>query len=185
LNRFVLALLFAAGCSVIAVATALGMGSGTLTATANQATFVMSNDSRACDNWGGYYVFHVGANATSVRRGLVGFNLSSIPTHAQILSATLSVYETVTLRGSGTVGVHRVTTPWNEGTGSNTCTNNGATWTATGTGTNWAAPGGDFVASDTATVNKAAGDAPGWDGSTSPCLSAAGRTAATRTTVCC
>jgi hypothetical protein len=152
LKRLMLALLFTTTGSALAVASALGWASGTVTAPVGQATFVMSNDS-----------FHVGANASSVRRGLVGFNLSAIPAHAQVSSATLSVYETITLRGSGTVGVRRVTTPWVEGTGSNSCTNNGATWTATGTGTNWVTPGSDFTASDIATVTKTAGDTPGWD----------------------
>jgi hypothetical protein len=122
----------------------------------------MAGGTKACSDWGGYDVFHVGANASSVRRGLVQFDLSSLPPHAQITSATLSVYETITLRGSGTVGVHRVTTAWAEGAGSNTCTG-GANWTGNGLGGSWLTPGGDYTAPDAATVSKTAGNTPGWD----------------------
>jgi hypothetical protein len=130
---------------------------------AKQATFVMTGGQKACANWGRYYVFHVGANASSVRRGLVSFDVSSIPASAQVVSATVSLYETITLRGSGVVGVHRVTTPWAEGGGQNTCVGEGATWTQTGTGSSWLTPGADFVSADESSVAKAAGDQPGWD----------------------
>jgi len=123
----------------------------------------MSGSTKACANWGHYYVFHVGTNANSVRRGLVQFDLSSLPANTRILSATLSVYETITLRGSGVVGAHLVTTPWVEGGGSNTCVGSGATWLQTGLGNPWLQPGGDFTAPDQATVTKSAGNTPGWD----------------------
>lgn len=106
---------------------------------------------------------HVGTNALSIRRGLLQFDLSSLPRGARIQSATLSVYETDTLRGSGVVGVHRVTAPWAEGSGINTCTGDGATWLTTGLGPDWLAAGGDFTGQDLATMVKQAGDTPGWD----------------------
>jgi len=130
---------------------------------AGQSTFAMyRSDKTVCTNWGHYKFFHVGANALSIRRGLLQFDLSAV-SHRAIRSATLSVYETETLRGSGVVGVHRVTTPWTEGSGINTCTGDGATWLTTGLGPSWLAPGGDFTTPDIATVAKQAGDAPGWD----------------------
>jgi hypothetical protein len=137
--------------------------STTVTLPAAKATFVMNNESKPCNNWGRYYVFHVGANASSVRRGLLQFDLSSIPAGAHIESATLSVYETITLRGSGVVGVHRATTPWAEGAGQNGCVGSGATWLQTGLGNAWSQPGADFTGDDQATVTKSAGDPAGWD----------------------
>jgi len=121
------------------------------------------SDKTVCTNWGGYTLFHVGANALSVRRGLLQFDVSSLPRWARIQSATLSVYATETLRGAGVVGVHRVTTPWAEGSGINTCTGDGATWLTAGLGPAWLTPGGDFSGTGVASVTKQAGDTPGWD----------------------
>jgi hypothetical protein len=125
-----------------------------------KATFVMFQSGKPgdCANWGRYARLHVGANVLSVRRGLVQFDLSAVPTGARIASATLSLYHPDTLRGSGVVEVHRVTTAWPEGTGVNTCTGDGATWTSP-----WAAAGGDFDPSVVSSLAKSAGDAPTWD----------------------
>jgi Disaggregatase related repeat len=132
--------------------------------TTGKTTFVMyRTDKTVCSNWGGYAYFHVGANALSIRRGLLQFDLSALPADERIVSAKLSVYRTETLRGSGVVGVHRVTTPWAGGTGVNTCTNDGATWATTGLGTPWSTPGGDFDSTDVSSVTKTAGESPGWD----------------------
>ena len=85
-----------AGMAVAIVGSASAhRASTTVTLPAAKATFVMDNESKPCNNWGRYYAFHVGANATSVRRGLLQFDLSSIPAGAHIESATLSVYETI------------------------------------------------------------------------------------------
>jgi hypothetical protein len=133
------------------------------TLAASTATMVVNNESKPCNNWGRYYVTHVGANASGIRRSLLQFDLSSLPAGARIQSARLSVYETITLRGSGVVGVHRVTTPSAEGVGQNTCVGSGATWTQTGLGAAWSQAGGDFTSPDQASVSKHAGDLPGWD----------------------
>jgi hypothetical protein len=138
---------------------AAGKRTATTVVQANQSTFLMyRTDKTVCTNWGGYQFFHVGTNALSVRRGLVQFDLSSVPRYGYVRSAILSLYETDTLRGSGTVTVHRVTTPWAEGTGVNTCTNDGATWLSP-----WLSPGGDFASTPVASRVKQAGDTPGWD----------------------
>lgn len=163
MKRFMLAIVSLSALATMTAATANARPSRPVTESAAQATFLLSRDSQSCANWGAYPVFQVGTNATSVRRALVKFNLPSFPHDAQIVSATLSLYETITLRGSGTVGVYRATTPWAQGTGMNTCTNDGANWTETGTGTNWGTPGGDFTAPEVAQVIKTAGQSPGWD----------------------
>jgi hypothetical protein len=125
-----------------------------------KATFIMtrSDSPNDCANWGRYARFHVGANVLSVRRGLVQFDLRSIPAGARIASATLSLYHPDALRGSGVVEVHRVTEAWPEGTGVNTCTGDGATWR-----TPWATPGGSFDPAVVSSLAKTAGDAPTWD----------------------
>jgi Disaggregatase related repeat len=129
-------------------------------ASSGKATFVMyrTDKTNDCANWGRYARFHVGANAISIRRGLVQFDLHGIPAGARIASATLSLFHPDTLRGSGVVEVHRVTQAWLEGTGVNTCTGDGATWT-----TPWATPGGSFDPTAAASLAKSAGDAPAWD----------------------
>jgi hypothetical protein len=149
--------------AVASAATHRAAWTKTVTLSATKATMVVNNESKPCNNWGKYYVLHVGANASSIRRGLLQFDLSSIPARARISSAKLSVYETITLRGSGVVGAHLLTTPWAEGGGQNGCVGSGATWTQTGLGNAWAAAGGDFTGPDQSSVSKAVGDAPGWD----------------------
>ena len=163
MKRIFTALLPVIAVAAITVVAAAADLSSSASLPATKATFVVTGTLKPCANWGHYYVFHVGANASSVRRGLLHFDLSSIPANAEITSAKLSVYETITLRGSGVVGAHRVTTPWAEGTGANTCTNDGATWELATPDTPWLSPGGDYSATGESTVTKRAGDAPGWD----------------------
>ena len=62
------------------------------------------------------------------RRGLLKFDLSSIPSNATITSATLYLYEKDNKSGQTTF-IYRVTSGWNENT---------ATWSS------WSSPGGDF-----------------------------------------
>jgi hypothetical protein len=142
------------------IGAAVATATSSVTLTSGKATFVMLNSNKPgdCANWGAYSRFHVGANALSVRRGLVQFDLSAIPAGTHVVAATLSLYHPDTLRGSGVVDVHRVTTAWNEGTGVNTCTNDGANWT-----TPWQTAGGDFDPTAAASLAKSAGDAPTWD----------------------
>jgi hypothetical protein len=65
------------------------------------------------------------------RRGLLKFDLTSIPSNATITGATLYLYERGNKTGQTTY-VYRVTSNWNESS---------ATWDA------WSTPGGDFDAS--------------------------------------
>lgn len=90
------------------------------------------------------------------RRGLVGFDLSSIPAGSTITAVSLSMNVSLS-RGSQTVGVHRLSTDWVEGTnpgggpggGQGTPPSPGSsTWFVP-----WATPGGDFVATASASLN--------------------------------
>ena len=109
----------------------------------------------------------------SARRALLRFDLSVIPAGSTINSVTLGMAVT---RGSNhvdsTFSLHRLTTPWGEG--SNGCGVRGggqgepasagsATWNAAVFGTtSWGAPGGDYnpAASGSTLVNNTA---PVWD----------------------
>lgn len=162
--------ILAAACAATAVVAGAAVAGDSQTtviqpdASAGKTTFEMfRSDKASCANWGRYQFFHVGANALSVRRGLLQFDVASVPTGERIRSATLSVYATEALRGSGVVNVHRVTGPWAEGSGVNTCTNDGATWTQTGLGTSWGSPGGDLDPSAVASLTRSAGEPPKWD----------------------
>ncbi len=48
------------------------------------------------------------------KRASLWFNLSTIPSNAQIINATVQLYETQTYGVSRTVAVHRITQSWNE-----------------------------------------------------------------------
>jgi hypothetical protein len=79
-------------------------------------------------NYGSNNTFEVRPDNSADRRGLLKFNLSSIPANATITSATLYLYERGNKTGQTTY-IYRVTSDWNENT---------VTWS------NWSLPGGDF-----------------------------------------
>jgi len=93
--------------------------------------------------------FEVNANIPGhIDRGMVKFDLSSIPSGSTITSAELSLYLGYTDAGAGTTrihNVHRITEDWTE---------EGASWNNRGPG-NWSSAGGSFNTTPTAsqTVN--------------------------------
>jgi hypothetical protein len=100
----------------------------------------------------------VGTNLSGqVRRGLVRFDLSSLPA-GEVTSAMLTVRVT-DRRGSFGIGAHRLLTDWNEGPAPGQASGGqgsaagtaDATWLQTGLGGMWATPGGDFVSPATDT----------------------------------
>lgn len=84
------------------------------------------------------------------QRGLVRFDVSSIPASATVLSADLALSRTSTQTGSGTVGAYRLQQPW---TASQT------SWQTASTGTPWTPAGGDY--STTAVDSQAVTSTPG------------------------
>ena len=71
------------------------------------------------------------------RRGLIEFNLSSIPSSDTIISAKLQIYvETIGGTGNRTISIHRLTSEWNE-----TTTN----WYNRTLSTAWTSEGGDYA----------------------------------------
>jgi hypothetical protein len=89
----------------------------------------------------------------NIRRGLVQFDLSSIPSNATIQSAILKLYVVKGRADTVDLKVHRVTNSWGEGA-SNTFGGSGglaapndATWVSRffGTSLKWSELGGDFL----------------------------------------
>lgn len=93
-----------------------------------------------------------------VRRALVRFDLAGLPAGAVITDAALSLTQ-IRARDSHVVAVHRVVAAWGEGTANGGDAGVGApaqpgdsTWTRRiWAATSWSQPGGDFLASASAT----------------------------------
>jgi spore coat protein A len=98
----------------------------------------------------------------SRRRGVVAFDLSTIPAGSTINSVTLTLRMSRTQAGSENVTVHRLLADWgegtsiaggNEGTGASSTTDD-ATWKHTFYDTQfWASDGGDYQATASANAN--------------------------------
>lgn len=104
------------------------------------------------------------------RRALLRFDLASIPVGAAVLSAQLRLHVVFSgANGPTTVGVHRVSRDWGEGSSFATAGGGGmgapsapgdATWIHTSyPATTWAAPGGEFAAAPTCTLEMPIGGA--------------------------
>lgn len=98
-----------------------------------------------------------GPATISIRRGLVEFDLSGIPTGSIITGATLTVRDVMGLNGDPTVELRRLLRDWGEGTSffnggqGAAATNGDATWLYTffnaanpTSSPTWSTPGGDF-----------------------------------------
>lgn len=64
----------------------------------------------------GQYIFAGNTSSANARRGLLQFDLSSIPASAQIISATLDINVSRTARGARPLSIYRVLESWGEGT---------------------------------------------------------------------
>jgi hypothetical protein len=114
----------------------------------------------------------VGATAGGqVRRALLEFDLSSVPAGSIVTSASLSITMDRAIGPTVAVDLHRVLTEWGEGAsnasgggGGDQAQAGDATWThRIFPGQTWATPGGDFVATPTATTQVGAPDVYTWD----------------------
>lgn len=78
--------------------------------------------------------------ATTIRRGLMTFDVSAIPSAAQVTAATAKLFlnNTGNSTNSQSVSLHQMTTAWG--------TTASPTWASPGTGGFWTMPGGDFAA---------------------------------------
>lgn len=103
-----------------------------------------------------------GRNGNNNRRALIKFDLSSIPSGANISSVSLTVnVNKVPSGGAGTqtYTIHQLTRDWGEGTSTGggtggTASANDATWNSAMQGsTTWTTPGGDFSNTPMASLN--------------------------------
>jgi hypothetical protein len=98
----------------------------------------------------------------SIRRGLLAFDISSIPAGSTIDSVTLRLFVNQTSSGTADVSLHRVLASWGEGASNSGASGGGsgaparandATWLHRfSPGTFWAAPGGDFTSTASAVI---------------------------------
>ena len=124
-------------------------GADTLNAVANRDNSMFS-ELTSNSNGAGTGIF-VGANQQSnVRRGLVSFDLSSIPAGSTITGATLTMFMAQSVGGAIDVQLRRVSSSWGEGTSVGSgqgaaATPGDATWLHSSfSSTLWSTPGGDF-----------------------------------------
>jgi RHS repeat-associated protein len=115
-----------------------------LTVADKSTTITYTPGTTECANLGSDRNLRLEADSTATRRALLYFDLRDIPTTASIIAARLSLWRPYANGFTATVDLHRVTTDWQEGTGTGTCTGDGATWYETEAGVRWAANGGDY-----------------------------------------
>ncbi len=134
---------------------------------ADTATFAPSKDNTlvedaagASSNGMGPYFF-VGKTAQGViLRGVLAFDIGSIPSGSTITGVALTLRVSMTLAGNIPHSLHRLTKNWGEGTSSaaagtgTDATTGDATWIHTFYNSQlWTTPGGDFVGTASATQN--------------------------------
>jgi hypothetical protein len=116
----------------------------------------------ALSNGAGEFFFAGNTGTGSIRRGLITFDLSSIPSNAIINSVSLTLHMSMTSAPATDVALHSVLTNWGEGTsdasggeGAGIASTSGdATWIHTFYNTSfWTNPGGDFAAASSATLS--------------------------------
>lgn len=127
-------------------------------------------------NGAGNHLFAGRTNDGSLRRALLAFDVAgSVPNGATVDSVRLELTVSQTASGAQSVGVHRVTADWGEGTsdasgnegGGGASTPNDATWLhAFFDGTAWQTAGGDFVPGPSASTSVSGPGAYTWSSST-------------------
>ncbi|GEM_PF-2230003 len=109
-------------------------------------TLIQSNAPN--NNWGAYNTLAIGQVGVGTYRGLIKFDLSSIPSGALVSAATLSLYCLADASTNArTFRVFRQKRAWTEGTGSGSATGDGATWDTYDGSQAWQTAGG-FGAND-------------------------------------
>jgi hypothetical protein len=124
-------------------------------------------------NGQGAYLFAGETNRGSLRRALVGFDVSTLPDGALVQNASLTLQMNKSNAGAEPVALHRMIGDWGEGAsdasaneGSGTAATDGdATWTVRfSPDFPWLSDGGDFIEAPSATIQV---DGPGsysWTG---------------------
>ncbi len=118
-------------------------------------------DDGLLSNGKGSFFFAGATSVGTVRRGLVAFDLSSMPAGATILSASVTLHMSRTIAAAQPVGLHRVLSDWGEGASDAALQEGGGAPAQAGDVTwqhnffpssFWATGGGDFVPAASATL---------------------------------
>ncbi len=134
----------------------------TVTLTPSADNTLYESQTGNLSNGAGTFLFLGRTNNAGVRRALMQFDLSDIPSGSTIEDVTLTVNVSNAQGGARTTTLHRVTQAWGEGTSNAgspggrgaAATTNDATWLhAFFSGTNWNTPGGDFEESASASTS--------------------------------
>ena len=142
----------------LAIASAIAGAATADTLTINPAadgTLIQPNDGGQY-SLGAAYNFYCGRTGTNgggtLRRGLLRFDLASIPVGSTVTSVSLRLYMSQTSGGASNCGLHRVQQAWGEGTsfafggGGTLPEPNDVTWTHRVWPTlQWSVPGGSYV----------------------------------------
>ena len=125
----------------------------TVTAAAEKDNTLYEDVTGGVSNGAGSHFFAGADGDGDVKRGVIAFDLSSIPIGSQIVNATLKLNMSRTIAGDQPVTVHQLMVDWGEGTsdapgqegGGTTATIGDATWLHTFYDTEmWTSAGGDF-----------------------------------------
>ena len=144
---------------------------------------ICESESDNISNGAGSYFFAgntLQGAAQNGRRGLISFDLTSIPTNATITDASLTLFLSRSISGPNDVSLHRATSDWGQGTSDapgqegtgTTSTEGDASWFcsfsagATGCQTSWTSVGGDFDGSASATQSVAGIGSYVWNSAT-------------------
>jgi hypothetical protein len=112
-----------------------------------------------------FYVGEIKQTTNPLRRGAIKFDLSAVPVGSTITSVTLTLNMSKTVSGAEDIALHRALLNWGEGTSNAALAGGGGegigiqattgdvTWFYTFFSTqSWTTPGGDFVATASATT---------------------------------
>lgn len=129
---------------------------------AKDNTLIQPNGGDPWSNGAGpaFFVGRVGNfGGFTLRRGVIAFDLSSIPAGATVTGASLQLYMQQTVSGTQTVQLRRLLADWGEGTSFSLggqgapAGDDDATWFHTFfPDAQWTTPGGDFVSTATASA---------------------------------
>lgn len=137
-------------------ASALPASAGVVNLNPNKDNTIFS-ELTSNSNGAGDGIYSGRINTGGLRRALIAFDLSAIPTSAVVTSATLTLNMSQTVSGAQSVGLHRATASWGEGTSVGSgqgapATTNDATWLRRFFNTiSWTTNGGDFAGAASAT----------------------------------
>ncbi len=128
----------------------------TVNLSATKDNTLIETNAQALSNGAGEYFFigRTNQGTNELRRGLIYFDISSIPTGSTINAVSLNITSSRTIAGQRDVSIHTAQADWGESTSNSTALGGGmgapaetgdATWTnAFHNGAAWSTAGGDF-----------------------------------------